>query len=221
MMMFSLPGVRAPRGWILPDLLAGMPELNGCPSCNYTGQRRLRDGPGTDSNCHRIMKCVADWHQLTITTWCDLINYMILTISTNWCEITGQQQWCNECKFTSNVRALMSNLKQSIWAGFSCFQLLISLCKIIVFLEQGFPFARELGWVDLIVECSTVCQILPWLMGIWQKLLTSWQRWCSIQIKVNPTHIHEQMGHPVVTLSNSHSVYILSIPISMQGADSP
>ena len=42
-----------------------------------------------------------------------------------------------------------------------------------------FPFAlyrvahlvADLGWVDLDIECSTVCPILPKLMGIWQKRL--------------------------------------------------
>ena len=40
------------------------------------------------------------------------------------------------------------------------------------------------------VLCVTVCPILPWLMGIWQKRLET-------QMKVNPTQAHEQMGHPV------------------------
>ena len=35
----------------------------------------------------------------------------------------------------------------------------------------------DLGWVDLDLECSTVCQILLWLMGIWQKHLGTWARW--------------------------------------------
>ena len=50
-------------------------------------------------------------------------------------------------------------------------------------------------WVEF--ECSTVCRILPGLMGIWQKPLVSW--W-NTQIKVNPSHVHEEMGHPVLGL---------------------
>ena len=40
-------------------------------------------------------------------------------------------------------------------------------CKAI----QGVPSARGLGRADLNFECSTVCPILPGLMGIWQKRL--------------------------------------------------
>ena len=39
---------------------------------------------------------------------------------------------------------------------------------------QGVPSARALGWIDLDFECSTVCPILTWLMGIWQKRLGKW-----------------------------------------------
>ena len=55
----------------------------------------------------------------------------------------------------------------------------------------------HLGWVDLDFECSRVCQILPGLMGIRQKWRGSWARWWNTQIKVSPTQVHEQMGHPV------------------------
>ena len=63
---------------------------------------------------------------------------------------------------------------------------------------QGVPSARGLGWVDLSFVCSTVCLILPGLMGIWQKGLGCWARWWKTQIKVNPTQVPEQMNHPVV-----------------------
>ena len=46
--------------------------------------------------------------------------------------------------------------------------------KQIVYLDihvQGVLSARGLGWVDLNFEGSSVCPILPWLMGIWQKRL--------------------------------------------------
>ena len=52
---------------------------------------------------------------------------------------------------------------------------------------ECFPSARGLGWVDFNFECSTVCLILPGLMGIWQKRLGSWAKWWNAQIKVNPT----------------------------------
>ena len=55
----------------------------------------------------------------------------------------------------------------------------------------------DLGWVDLGFECSTVCRILRGLTGIRQKRLGSWARWWNFLIKVNPTQVHEQMGHPV------------------------
>ena len=32
----------------------------------------------------------------------------------------------------------------------------------------------NLGWVDLNFDYSTVCLILPGLMGVWQKWLGSW-----------------------------------------------
>ena len=35
----------------------------------------------------------------------------------------------------------------------------------------------NLGWVDFDFDSSTVCPILPGLVGIWQKLLSSWERW--------------------------------------------
>ena len=73
----------------------------------------------------------------------------------------------------------------------------ISLTSPSALLLQGVPSARGLGWVDLDFEYSTVCPILPGLMGIWQKWQGSWARWWNTQIKVNPTQVHEQMGIPV------------------------
>ena len=46
---------------------------------------------------------------------------------------------------------------QSLFWGMSCL--------------QGDSSGRGLGWVDMNFECSTVCPILPGLMGIWQKRL--------------------------------------------------
>ena len=62
---------------------------------------------------------------------------------------------------------------------------------------QWQPCPRRLRFVDLDFECSTVCPILPGLMGIWQKRLGSWARWWNIEIKVNPTTVYEDMCHPV------------------------
>ena len=46
---------------------------------------------------------------------------------------------------------------------------------------QGVPCAHRLGFVDLDLECSTVCLTLLGLMGIWQKRLGSWaRRWNQI-----------------------------------------
>ena len=57
----------------------------------------------------------------------------------------------------------------------------------------------DLG-VEMDFECSTVCPILPGLMGIWQKGLGSYAIWWNTEIKVSPTQVYEQMGHPVVFL---------------------
>ena len=53
---------------------------------------------------------------------------------------------------------------------------------------QGAPSARLLGWVDLDIECSTVCRILLGLVGIWLKLLGRRSRWWNIQIKIRSTN---------------------------------
>ena len=55
----------------------------------------------------------------------------------------------------------------------------------------------NLGWVDLNFDYSTVCLILPGLMGVWQKRLGSWARWWNSQIQVNQTQVRDQTGHPV------------------------
>ena len=41
---------------------------------------------------------------------------------------------------------------------------------------KGIPCARGLGWVDFDFEWSTVCPILPGLIGIAQKGLGSWAK---------------------------------------------
>ena len=47
----------------------------------------------------------------------------------------------------------------------------------------------HLGWVDLDFQCSTICLILPRLMGIWQKRLGSRAGWRnnSNQSQTNPS----------------------------------
>ena len=69
-------------------------------------------------------------------------------------------------------------------------------------LLQGVPTARGLGWVDLNLERSTVCPILPGLMGMAEAAdgygRSGWARWWNTHIKVNPTQVYmyKQMGHP-------------------------
>ena len=55
----------------------------------------------------------------------------------------------------------------------------------------------NLGWVDMNFDYSTVCLILPGLMGVWQKRLGIWARWWNSQIQVKRTQVRDQMGHPV------------------------
>ena len=45
--------------------------------------------------------------------------------------------------------------------------------------------------------CSTVCQPLLGLVGIWQMLLGNWAKWWKTQIQVNLTRVYDHMGHPV------------------------
>ena len=66
-----------------------------------------------------------------------------------------------------------------------------------------------LGWVDLDFECSTVLPILPGLMGIWQKWLSSRTRWRNTKIKVNSTQVHEQIHHhPVMWSRKTYTSYL-------------
>ena len=62
---------------------------------------------------------------------------------------------------------------------------------------QGVPSELRLGFADLDFKCSTVCPTLLGLMGIWQKRLSSWARWWHTEIKVNPTKVSADLGHPV------------------------
>ena len=69
------------------------------------------------------------------------------------------------------------------------------LCHYIKQPLECIPSARGLGWVYLNFLCSTVCPILPGLVGVWE-WLDRWARWWNTQIKVNQTQVHEQKGHP-------------------------
>ena len=62
---------------------------------------------------------------------------------------------------------------------------------------QGVPSALGLGWVDLYSWWSIVCPNLHGQMGILQDQPGSWARWWNIQIKVNPTQVHDHQPHPV------------------------
>ena len=42
------------------------------------------------------------------------------------------------------------------------------------------------GWVDIGFGCFTLCLVLPGLMGIWQKWLSSWARWWNIPNQSQP-----------------------------------
>ena len=75
--------------------------------------------------------------------------------------------------------------------------ILISHVLILNPLYRVAHLVANLGWVDLNFDYSTVCLILPGLMGVWQKRLGSWARWWNSQIQVNPTQVRDQMGHPV------------------------
>ena len=55
----------------------------------------------------------------------------------------------------------------------------------------------NLGWVDFDFGCSTLCLVLPGLMGYWQNWLSSWEEGGTSQIKVNPTEVRQEMNPPV------------------------
>ena len=73
---------------------------------------------------------------------------------------------------------------------------------VVVYLVYLYALRPGLGWVDFDFSCFTICTVLLRLMGIRQKRLCSWAIWWNTQIKVNLTQVHEQMGHPVVSMNN-------------------
>ena len=74
---------------------------------------------------------------------------------------------------------------------------LIVQFSCLIYLYRVAHLVANLGWVDFKFDCSTVCLILPGLMGVWQKRLGSWARRWNSQIQVNRTQVCDQMGHPV------------------------
>ena len=70
---------------------------------------------------------------------------------------------------------------------------------------QGVLSELRLGFVDSDFKCSIVCPTLLGLMGIWQTRLGSWERWWKTEIKVSPTQVSAQLGHPVCLFMSSWS----------------
>ena len=54
----------------------------------------------------------------------------------------------------------------------------------------------NLGWVDIDFGCSTLCLILPGLMGNWQNWLSSWVRWWNIPNQSQPNPGSPADGSP-------------------------
>ena len=54
-----------------------------------------------------------------------------------------------------------------------------------------------LSWVDLYSVFLCLPGRADGKLRIWQKRLGSWARWWKTRIKVNPSQVCEQMGHPV------------------------
>ena len=53
------------------------------------------------------------------------------------------------------------------------------------------------GCVESAFEFATVAWVLVGQMVIWQKWLASWARHCNTHTKINPIHVHKQVGHSV------------------------
>ena len=49
---------------------------------------------------------------------------------------------------------------------------------------------------------SSVTLSAKFCLGKWEFGRSGWARWWNTQIKVNLTQVHEQMGHPVVSMNN-------------------
>ena len=62
---------------------------------------------------------------------------------------------------------------------------------------QGGAGGRGLGLVDLGLGHSTTCLVVPGQMGVWLNRLCSWATWWNIQIKANPTQVHNHQPNPV------------------------
>ena len=75
----------------------------------------------------------------------------------------------------------------------------------------------HLGWVDFKFLCSTTCQILLQMSGIWQKWLGSWATWWNIQIKVFQIQMHDQMILPVVLRDTFPREWLVALGVQAAG----
>ena len=69
---------------------------------------------------------------------------------------------------------------------------------------QGGAGGHGLDLVELDLGHSTYPLPAPVVlgqMGVWLNWLCSWATWWNIQIKVNPTQVHDHKPHPVVMYS--------------------
>ena len=62
----------------------------------------------------------------------------------------------------------------------------------------------NLGWVDFDFACSTLCLVLPGLMGNWQNQAEGG----TGKIKVNPTEVPQEMCHPACKVEVVNCAYI-------------
>ena len=87
---------------------------------------------------------------------------------------------------TQRIKANSQVIRLVFWAFEQKSMSLSYICALgKVINVQGVPSGRGLGWVELNFECSTVCPIMPGLMGTWQKRLGSRIRWRNNQTKFN------------------------------------
>ena len=56
----------------------------------------------------------------------------------------------------------------------------------------------NLGWVDFEFGCSTLCLVLPGLMGKWQNWLSTWSRWGNIPNQSQPNQGLPGDGPPCI-----------------------
>ena len=83
----------------------------------------------------------------------------------------GRRQQSHHCAGDQSVSSLfnMDEASEKVQRGLQ--RLVLGFITV-----QGVQYARVLSWVDLNFECSTVCPILPGLVGIWQKRLAKMEQ---------------------------------------------